>query len=127
MLELRGGSGGISQLAFSRGLSSGGNLDKRSLVDFGNKDVQDAVMHYLVACFVKVVILQPNCRTTGLPSNFNFQVNYDNWHEHHKEDLPNIKCCGKVAIRQNDLRRLYIGQHPVGTWVDQIPPWTTLA
>eukprot|EP00959_Pyramimonas_sp_CCMP1952_P021254 448424-Pyramimonas_sp.AAC.2 len=46
LLELCGGSGGISQLAFSRGLSSGGNLDKRSYVDPGNKDVQDAVMHY---------------------------------------------------------------------------------
>eukprot|EP00959_Pyramimonas_sp_CCMP1952_P191589 4006119-Pyramimonas_sp.AAC.1 len=46
-LELRGGSGGISQPAFSRGLSSGGNLYKRSFVDLGNKDVQDAVVHYL--------------------------------------------------------------------------------
>eukprot|EP00959_Pyramimonas_sp_CCMP1952_P370482 7759211-Pyramimonas_sp.AAC.1 len=24
-----------------------GNLDKRSVVDFGNQDFQDAVMHYL--------------------------------------------------------------------------------
>eukprot|EP00959_Pyramimonas_sp_CCMP1952_P060418 1262058-Pyramimonas_sp.AAC.1 len=46
MLELRVGSGGISQLAFSRGLSSGGNLDKRSDVDLGNNDAQDAAMHY---------------------------------------------------------------------------------
>eukprot|EP00959_Pyramimonas_sp_CCMP1952_P120993 2529878-Pyramimonas_sp.AAC.1 len=45
MLELCGGSGGISQLAFSRGLFSGGNLDKRTFVDLGNKDVPDAVMH----------------------------------------------------------------------------------
>eukprot|EP00959_Pyramimonas_sp_CCMP1952_P300235 6280144-Pyramimonas_sp.AAC.1 len=59
MLKLRGGSGGISQLAFSRGLSSGGHLNKRSYVDLGNKDVQTAVMHYLDACFVNVVILQP--------------------------------------------------------------------
>eukprot|EP00959_Pyramimonas_sp_CCMP1952_P448013 9381225-Pyramimonas_sp.AAC.1 len=47
MLELRGGSGGISQLAFSRSLPSGGSLDKRSYVDLGNKGVQDAVMHDL--------------------------------------------------------------------------------
>eukprot|EP00959_Pyramimonas_sp_CCMP1952_P113940 2382596-Pyramimonas_sp.AAC.1 len=77
MLELRGGSGGISQLAFSRGLSSGGNLDKRAFVDLGNKDVQDAVMHYLDACCVRAVILHPNCRTNGAPSYFNAKVNYD--------------------------------------------------
>eukprot|EP00959_Pyramimonas_sp_CCMP1952_P071034 1483080-Pyramimonas_sp.AAC.1 len=64
MLELCGGSGGFSQLAFCRGLFSGGNLDKRTFVDLGNKDVQDAVMLYLDACFVKVVMLQPNCRTS---------------------------------------------------------------
>eukprot|EP00959_Pyramimonas_sp_CCMP1952_P445041 9319256-Pyramimonas_sp.AAC.1 len=32
------------------------------------EDVQDAAMHYLEACFVNVVILQPNYRTTGQPS-----------------------------------------------------------
>eukprot|EP00959_Pyramimonas_sp_CCMP1952_P045467 949867-Pyramimonas_sp.AAC.1 len=113
MLELRGGNGGILQLAFSRGLSSGGNLDKRSFVDLGNKNVQDAAMHYLGAYFVKVFILQPNCRATGLPSCFHAQVNYDTWHEHHKEDLPHTKFCGKVAIRQDDLRRLYLREQPV--------------
>eukprot|EP00959_Pyramimonas_sp_CCMP1952_P333097 6974916-Pyramimonas_sp.AAC.1 len=72
-LELCGGSGGISQLASGRGLSIGGNLGKPSFVDFGSKDVQDAVTHYLDICFANVVILQPSCRTTGLPSNFNAQ------------------------------------------------------
>eukprot|EP00959_Pyramimonas_sp_CCMP1952_P230863 4825941-Pyramimonas_sp.AAC.1 len=71
MPELCGGNGGKSQIAFSRSLSSGGNFDKRSYVDLGNEGVQDAVMHYLDVCFVKIVILQPICRTTGLPSYFN--------------------------------------------------------
>eukprot|EP00959_Pyramimonas_sp_CCMP1952_P180665 3777498-Pyramimonas_sp.AAC.1 len=84
------GVGGISQLAFSRGLPSGGNLDKRPFVDLGNKDVQDAVMHELGVCFVKVVMLHPYRRTTGLPSYFNAKVNYNTWHDHHKEDLPRI-------------------------------------
>eukprot|EP00959_Pyramimonas_sp_CCMP1952_P115032 2404965-Pyramimonas_sp.AAC.1 len=92
MLELCGENGGISQLAFSRGLSSGGNyLDQRSYVDLGNKDVQHAVMHYRDVCFVDVVMLQPSCRTTGLPSYFNSQVNHDTWYEHH-ESRPHIKC-----------------------------------
>eukprot|EP00959_Pyramimonas_sp_CCMP1952_P180294 3770223-Pyramimonas_sp.AAC.1 len=34
MLELRGGEGCMSKLAFSRGLSSGGNLDKTTCVDW---------------------------------------------------------------------------------------------
>eukprot|EP00959_Pyramimonas_sp_CCMP1952_P056877 1187444-Pyramimonas_sp.AAC.1 len=42
MLELCGRSGGISQLALSHGLSSRGNLGKRSYVDLGSKDVQGA-------------------------------------------------------------------------------------
>ena len=75
MLELCGGLGGLSELAFKRGLSSGGNLGKRSYVDLGNKQVQDAVMHFIDVCFVKIVILQSNCRTTGLPSYVNSQVN----------------------------------------------------
>eukprot|EP00959_Pyramimonas_sp_CCMP1952_P095214 1991079-Pyramimonas_sp.AAC.1 len=116
MLELCEGSGGISQLAFSRGLSSVGDLDKSSYVDFGNKDVQDAVITYLDVCFVSVVILQPNCRTTGRPSYLNSQVNFDSWHDHHKEDLPHIKFCGKVTTRQNDRRRFYLREQPVGTW-----------
>eukprot|EP00959_Pyramimonas_sp_CCMP1952_P307695 6440178-Pyramimonas_sp.AAC.1 len=95
MLELCGGNGGRSQLAFSRGLSSGGNLDKRSFVNLGNRDVQDTAMHYLDVCFVNVVRRQPNCRTIGLPSYFNARVNYDTWYEHHKEDLPHIKFGGK--------------------------------
>eukprot|EP00959_Pyramimonas_sp_CCMP1952_P115595 2416499-Pyramimonas_sp.AAC.1 len=72
-------------------------------------------MHYLDVCFVKVVILQPSCRTTGLPSYFNAKVNYDTWHEHHQEDLPHIKFCGKVAVRQNYLRRFHFREQPVGT------------
>eukprot|EP00959_Pyramimonas_sp_CCMP1952_P300546 6286114-Pyramimonas_sp.AAC.1 len=78
-------------------------------------------MHYLGVCFVRAVILQPGCRTTGVPSYLNSQVNYDTWHEHHKEDIPHLKFCGKVTMRPNDLRRFFLREQPVGTWVDQIP------
>ena len=101
MLELCGGAGGISQLAFKRKLSSGGNLDKRANVDLDDPKVQEAVVHDLHTCFVNVVILQPNCRTTGPPSYFSSQVNYDTWHAHNQEDLPHIKFCGRVALLQN--------------------------
>eukprot|EP00959_Pyramimonas_sp_CCMP1952_P037431 783363-Pyramimonas_sp.AAC.1 len=82
MLELCEGIRGTSQLAFSRGLSSGGNLDRRSFVDLGNEEVQNAATHYLDVSFVKIVMLQPNCRTTVLSSFSNAKVNYDTWHEH---------------------------------------------
>eukprot|EP00959_Pyramimonas_sp_CCMP1952_P072370 1511591-Pyramimonas_sp.AAC.1 len=84
-------------------------------------------MHYLGVFFVNVVMLQPNGRTTGLPSYFNPQVNFDSLHEHHNEDLPHIQFCGKDAILQNDVRQFYLQEQPVGIWVDQIPLWTTLA
>eukprot|EP00959_Pyramimonas_sp_CCMP1952_P100602 2104590-Pyramimonas_sp.AAC.1 len=64
MLELCGGEGGISELAFSRGLSSGGNLDKTACVDLGGPSVQRAVDHYFAICYVRVAMLQPSCRTT---------------------------------------------------------------
>eukprot|EP00959_Pyramimonas_sp_CCMP1952_P079010 1651760-Pyramimonas_sp.AAC.1 len=67
-----------------------GKLGKRTFVDLVNEEVQDAVMHYLDVCFVEVVMRQPSCRTTGLPSYFNAKVNCDTWYEHHNEDLPHI-------------------------------------
>eukprot|EP00959_Pyramimonas_sp_CCMP1952_P042947 898702-Pyramimonas_sp.AAC.1 len=83
MLELCGGEGGISELAVSRGLSSGGNLDKTPCVDLGDPSVQRAVHHYFAVCDVLVAILQPNCRTTGPPSYCNYKVNYNTWEQHH--------------------------------------------
>eukprot|EP00959_Pyramimonas_sp_CCMP1952_P289711 6059194-Pyramimonas_sp.AAC.1 len=32
-----------------------------------------------------------------------------------------------MAVSQNELRRFCLRERPVGTWVDQKPPWTTLA
>ena len=127
MIELCGGMGGISQLAFSRGLSSGGNLDKTTNVDLGDPTIQRAVDHYLDTCYVRVAILQPSCRTTGPPSYFNAQANYNTWKAHHKEDLPHIMFCGWVAMKQDDLGRWYLREQPTGTWVDEIQPWKELA
>eukprot|EP00959_Pyramimonas_sp_CCMP1952_P258581 5405304-Pyramimonas_sp.AAC.1 len=64
MLELRGRSGAISQLAFSRGSPSRAKFDKRSHVDLGNRDAHDAAVQDSDACFVNAAILQPTCRTT---------------------------------------------------------------
>ena len=91
-------------------------------VDLGDPKVQQAVTHYLNACFVALVTLQPNCRATCLPSCFNANVNYETWHERHQEDLPRITFCGKVATLQDDLRRLFVREQPVGTWVHEMPP-----
>eukprot|EP00959_Pyramimonas_sp_CCMP1952_P403921 8463864-Pyramimonas_sp.AAC.1 len=116
MLELCGGIGGISNLAFQRGLTSGGNLDKRVQVNLDDPEVQRCVLHYLDTCFVVTTVLQVNCRSTGPPSYFNAQKNYVTWHAHHKEDLPHIKFCGTVAKKQDDLERFWLREQPVGTW-----------
>eukprot|EP00959_Pyramimonas_sp_CCMP1952_P098475 2058797-Pyramimonas_sp.AAC.1 len=71
MLELCGGEGHISELAFRRGYTSGGNLDLRCNVDLGNETVQKAILHYLKTCIVICTVLQPSCRSTGPPSYFN--------------------------------------------------------
>eukprot|EP00959_Pyramimonas_sp_CCMP1952_P369523 7740131-Pyramimonas_sp.AAC.1 len=84
-------------------------------------------MHGLDICFVEVVMSQRSCKPAGLRSYFNAQVNHDTWHEHHIEDWLRIKFCGKVAIRQIGTRRFCLREQPVGIWVDQIPPRTTLA
>ena len=127
MLELCGGKGGITKVACKRGLSSGGNLDKTCHVDLGNREVQRVVIHYLNTCTVTTVVLQPNCRTTRLPSYFNAQVNYETWLEHHKEDLPHITFCGVVATLQYDKDRYFLREQPTGTWVDEIEPWKILS
>eukprot|EP00959_Pyramimonas_sp_CCMP1952_P265134 5544185-Pyramimonas_sp.AAC.1 len=73
MLELCGGEGGISELPFSRGLSSGGNFYKTTCVDLGDPSVQRAVGHYFAVCHVRVAMLQPSCLTTGPPSYYNYK------------------------------------------------------
>ena len=102
-------------------------MDKRADVDLGDPAVQRIVKHYLHNCHVLVLIVQPNCRTTGRPSYFNAQVNYTTWLKHHNEDLPHIKFCGTAAIIQDNLGRYFLREQPTGTWVDQIDPWPTLA
>eukprot|EP00959_Pyramimonas_sp_CCMP1952_P410303 8598945-Pyramimonas_sp.AAC.1 len=121
------GSGGISQVAFSRGLSSGGNLDKRAYVDLG-KQGSPGRSTALLGCM---------CCEDGNPTAdlqnywttlyFNAEVNYDTWYEHHTGYLPHIKLCGRAAVRRDDLRRFHLREQPVGTWLGEIPPWTTLA
>ena len=76
LLELCGGAGRISQVAFRRGLVSGGNLDLVTGCDLGDPTTQTAINHYLDTCHVLVTILQPEV------------------------DLPHPQYCGKVALKQ---------------------------
>ena len=123
LFELCGGTAGISKAAFKRSLSSGGNLDLTTGCDLGNPSVQQAVLHYLDTCYVLVTVVQPNCRTLGKLSNINSTLYPDSWLNHHEEDLPHIKFCGKVAAHQRSLGRYWLREQPAGTWIDSIPPW----
>ncbi len=127
MLELCGGSSGISHAAFKRGLTSGGNLDLVTGCDLGDPQVQKAIRHYLDTCDVLVTVLQPNCRSTGPNSWYNSKMHYTTWKKHHDEDLPHIKFCGEVALIQIQKGRYFLREQPVGNWVDEIPPWTRVA
>ena len=77
LLELCGGEGRISQVAFRRGLEPGGNLDLVTGCHLGDPATQRAINHYLDVCDVLVTILQPNCRSTGRNSYFNSMMHYD--------------------------------------------------
>ena len=79
LLELCGGKGNISKVAFKRGLVSGGSLDLATYYDLGNRKVQHAVLHYLRIWNVLVTILQTNCRSVGNLSYFSEKVNPDTW------------------------------------------------
>ena len=124
LLELCGGEARISQVSFKRGLASGGDLDLVTGCDLGDPAVQRAVDHYLETCYVLVTVLQPNCRTTGRNSYYNSVMNEDTWKRHHEEDLPHITYCAKVALKQLSLKRFFLREQPVGTWIDEIKPWT---
>ena len=92
LIEFCGGEGGISELAFTRGLSSAGNLDKvKTKVDLGCPKVQRVIEHFMETCYVLVAVLEMNCRSTGPRSYMNAQLNPDTWYDHHKTDLPHIK------------------------------------
>ena len=123
LIELCGGQGRISTVAFRRGLESGENLDLVTGCDLGEPATQRAINHYLDTCDVLVEVLQPNCRTTGRNSYYNSIMHYDTWQRHHLQDLPHIQCCGAVALKQIQLGRDFLRAQPSGTWIDHIEPW----
>ena len=47
LLEICGGTGGISKAAFQHELSSGGNIDLATGCNLDHPEVQKAIMHYL--------------------------------------------------------------------------------
>ena len=123
LLEICGGKAGTSQIAFRRGLSSGGNVDLTTGCDLGDPEVPKAVIHYLKTCNVLVVFLQPNCRTVGRLASFNSVMHHDTWRKHHEEDLPHLKFCAIVALLQIELGRYFLREQPNGTRLSEIDPW----
>jgi len=95
ILELCGGEGRISTVAFKRRLTSGGNLDLVTGYDLGDPKMQRTIYRYLRTCHVLVAILQPSCRSTGRNSYYNALINRDTWLKHHREDLPHIQTADK--------------------------------
>ena len=102
MLELLGGEGGTSELAFRRGLSSGGSLDKKTNANLDDPHTQRVLLHYLAARYACAVIIQPYCRSTGPRSHMNAAIKYTTWKQHREEELPRITFRGVVATVQDD-------------------------
>ena len=127
LLEICGGTGGIIKAAFRRKLSSGGNIDLTTGCNLDHPEVQKALFHYLDTCYVLVTILEPNCRSVGKFSNINAIKYHDTWRRHHEEDLPHIRFCGKVALRQRSYDRHWLREQPEGSWIDDIAPWDEVA
>ena len=123
LLELCGGEGRISTIAFRRGLLSGGNLDLTTGCDLGDPNTQKALNHYLDTCSVMVTVLQPNCRSVGSFAPYNSMMHYSTWNRHHQEDLPHLKYCGQIALKQMELGRYFLREQPAGTQLDHIAPW----
>ncbi len=105
LLELCGGAGRISQVAFTRGLSSGGNIDLTTGCDLSLPETQRAINHYLKECNVLVVVLQPNCRTVGSFAPLNKVINPSAWRRHHQENIKyGISFLGKHAGQAHTTR-----------------------
>ena len=73
---------------------SGGNPDLVTYCDLGDPLVQKAINHYLDNCHVLVVILQPDCRTVGLPLYVNYEQN------HHIKHMAFINSTGSFNTYQ---------------------------
>ena len=123
LVELCGGEGRISQVAFSRGLISGGNFDLVTGCDLGDPETQKALTHYFNTCYVSVAILQPNCRTVGPLSHINWTHAPDTTYKHYKEDLPHKQFCREIALLRLTHQRHFLREQPKGTTLNTIDPW----
>ena len=123
LVELCGGEGRISQVAFSRGLISGGNFDLVTGCDLGDPETQKALIHYFNTCYVSVAILQPNCRTVGPLSHPNWTHAPETTYKHYREDLPHMQFCGEIALLQLTHQRHFLREQPKGTTLNTIDPW----
>ena len=117
ILELCGGTGGFSVAAFARGVFSAGNVDTATaFVDLGDPQVQRAIDHFFEVCYVLVLIVERNCRTTGPDSYFDKVADRSAWEARHKGDLPRNKFCGSIALKQNSLGRCWLREQRAGNF-----------
>ena len=98
-------------------------MDLATGCDLGDAETQKPINHDLETCEVLVTILQPNCRSVGKLSYVNSVHHADTWNAHLMEDLPHIRYCGEVALKQMELGRYWIREQPAGSWIDTITPW----
>ena len=98
LLEVGGGRGILSKIAFQRGLSCGGNLDVTTGCNLRDPAQQEAVLHYITTCNVTIAILQPD-----------------------NKDV--VRFCGHLARKQMLQERSFILQQPKDSGFEKIHPW----
>ena len=119
ILELCGGTGRISETAFRRGLTSGGNLDLTTGCDLGDPQTQRALMHYLDTNRVFFIIMSPNCRTISKLASVNKALHPDTVKQHQREDRPHLVFCAKVAQYQHSKGLYFAKESPAGNSMEQ--------
>ena len=88
-------------------------------MDLGGPQVQHAIEHVLEVCYVLALIVEPNCRTTGLNSYFSNVADRSTWEAHREED---VREHGSIAKSFGPV--CWLRGQPTGNWVDEMPPWT---
>ena len=110
--ELCGGEGRTTMIAIRSYLGAGKSFDLQTLVDLSETDAQKPVMQYMDDNQVLVVVMSPNCRSVGPPSNLNKHLNPGTWQRRFDEEKPHLKFCCEVAEHQFLRGRSYLLEQP---------------
>ena len=113
LCEFCGGEGRPSAIVIRRNLKTGKNFDLVFGIDLGKTADQKKALFYVKHNDVLVIVMAPSCRAMGPPSNVNYRINYDGWHQSYEGDKPHIQFCGEAALSQLNRSRHFIAENRI--------------